>query len=112
MAEDISSHEELHALQREDLSAIGRLLLVLGCSPAAPGLDALAASYSQGFCRATSALLASAQGASFSSWQQVRSAPSALRFGLLLLWHMYAFARHLGPMQSIGAASEHDAAKG
>lgn len=74
MAEDISSHEELHALQREDLTAIGRLLLMLACSSMAPSLDTVAATYSQGFVRALSALLASAQGTSFSSWQQVCSA--------------------------------------
>ena len=71
MAEEISSHEELHALQREDLTAIGRLLLMLACSSTAPSLDTVAVTYSQAFVRALSALLASAQGNSFSSWQQV-----------------------------------------
>ena len=84
MSEDISSHEELHALQREDLTAIGRLLLMLACSSTAPSLDTVAVSYSQGFVRALSALLASAQGTSFSSWQQVRSACCAVMLVYIL----------------------------
>ena len=82
MAEDISSHEELHALQREDLTAIGRLLLMLACSSPSPSLDTVAATYSQGFVRALSALLASAQGTSFSSWQQVCLALCAIKHGI------------------------------
>ena len=74
MSEEISSHEELKALQRKDLTAIGRLLLVLGCCSTAPTMDALAATYSEGLVRAVSALLASVQGTSFSSWQQVSPA--------------------------------------
>ncbi len=81
MAEDISSHEELHALQREDLTAIGRLLLMLACSSTSPSLDTVAATYSQGFVRAVSALLASAQGTSFSSWQQVHFTNYAFKYG-------------------------------
>ncbi|CAK0773929.1 hypothetical protein CVIRNUC_004116 [Coccomyxa viridis] len=73
MSEEISSHEELNALQRKDLTAIGRLLLMLGCCCTAPTMDALAATYSEGLVRAVSALLASVQGTSFSSWQQVAS---------------------------------------
>ena len=61
-------------LQRKDLTAIGRLLLVLGCCSTAPTMDALAATYSEGLVRAVSALLASVQGTSFSSWQQVSPA--------------------------------------
>ena len=71
MSEEISSHEELNALQRKDLTAIGRLLLMLGCCSTAPSMDALASTYSESFVRAVSALLASVQGTSFSSWQQV-----------------------------------------
>ena len=74
MSEEISSHEELNALQRKDLTAIGRLLLMLGCCSSAPTMDALAATYSESLVRAVSALLASVQGTSFSSWQQVSPA--------------------------------------
>ena len=82
MSEEVSSHEELHVLQREDLTAIGRLLLVLACASTAPSLDAVASSFSQSFVRALSALLAAAQGTSVSSWQQVRSAWDGLDTGL------------------------------
>ena len=75
MSEEISSHEELNALQRKDLTAIGRLLLLmLGCCSSVHSMDALAATYSEGLVRAVSALLASVQGTSFSSWQQVSPA--------------------------------------
>lgn len=79
MAPEITSREELHVLQREDLSAAGRLLLVLACSGANPSLDFVAASFSQALARAISALMASSQGSSFGSWQQVRldAPPSA-----------------------------------
>ena len=73
-SEEISSHEELITLQRKDLTAVGRLLLMLGCCSTAPTMDALAATYSEGLVRAVSALLASVQGTSFSSWQQVSPA--------------------------------------
>ncbi len=73
MAGEISSREELHALQREDLTAVGRLLLVLACAGAPPSLDYVAAGFSQGLTRTISALLASSQGSSFASWQQVPS---------------------------------------
>lgn len=72
MAEEISSREELHSLQRDDLTGVGRLLLVLACAGAPPSLDYMAASFSQGLTRTLSALLASSQGSAFASWQQVR----------------------------------------
>ena len=78
MAEEISSREELHALQRDDLTAVGRLLLVLACAGAPPSLDYVAASFSQGLTRTLSALLASSQGSAFASWQQVRSCYSTV----------------------------------
>ncbi|EIE26025.1 hypothetical protein COCSUDRAFT_61018 [Coccomyxa subellipsoidea C-169] len=76
MAGEISSREELHALQREDLTAVGRLLLVLACAGAPPSLDYVAAGFSQGLTRTISALLASSQGSSFASWQQVAAVMS------------------------------------
>jgi hypothetical protein len=74
LAPEITSREELHALQRDDLSAVGRLLLVLACAGAPPSLDYMAASFSQGLTRTISALIASSQGSSFASWQ-VRPEP-------------------------------------
>ncbi|BDA44294.1 PAN2-PAN3 deadenylation complex subunit pan3 at C-terminar half [Coccomyxa sp. Obi] len=76
MAGEISSREELHALQRDDLTAVGRLLLVLACAGAPPSLDYVAASFSQGLTRTLSALLASSQGSAFASWQQVAAVMS------------------------------------
>ena len=51
-------------LHREDLSALGHLLLVLACvgRGASPSLDYLTAHFSRDFCHAVAGLLASAEG--------------------------------------------------
>lgn len=73
MAGDIGSREELVALQREDLAALGRTLLLLACAGAPPSLDYCAAGFSPGLTRALSALLAAPQGSPAGSWQQARA---------------------------------------
>ena len=73
MAADIGSREELAALQREDLAAAGRSLLLLACAGApVPSLDLCAAGFSPTLTRTLGALLASPQGSPLGSWQQVR----------------------------------------
>lgn len=70
------SKEELAALQQEDLTATGALMLALACSgvSAMPAMDALAAHFSMDFTQVVSALLASAEGQGMSSWQQLAGA--------------------------------------
>ena len=72
MAADIGSREELAALQREDLAAVGRSLLLVACAGAPmPSLDLCAAGFSPALTRTLSGLLASPQGSPLGSWQQV-----------------------------------------
>lgn len=66
------SAEEQWALQREDLAAVGRLILVLACAGAPVAtLDACAAVCSAELTRLLGALLEAPGGGSFQSWRQV-----------------------------------------
>jgi PAB-dependent poly(A)-specific ribonuclease subunit 3 len=62
--------------QREDLSALGSLLLTLACAAknAPPTLDALSSNFSREFCHTVAGLLASSEGSGFASWRSLVSA--------------------------------------
>ena len=63
-AEPQTLQQDTAQLHREDLSALGHLLLVLACvgRGASPSLDYLTAHFSRDFCHAVAGLLASAEG--------------------------------------------------
>jgi len=68
--------DDLHHLHRQDLSAVGQLMLTLACvgiSPS-PSLDVCAAHYSMEFTRIVAALCASADGGQLGSWRQLAGA--------------------------------------
>jgi len=75
LAGEPGSAEEQWALQREDLGAVGRLLLVLACagSPVA-SLEAAAAACTAELTRLLGALLDAPAGGSLQSWRQARDA--------------------------------------
>jgi PAB-dependent poly(A)-specific ribonuclease subunit 3 len=62
--------------QREDLSALGSLLLTLACAAknTSPTLDALSSNFSREFCHVVAGLLASSEGSGFASWRSLVSA--------------------------------------
>lgn len=71
-----SSREELQQQQREDLAALGHLLLTLTCmgSGLRPSLDNCMAHYSMDLTRIISALLASPEGGGLGSWRGLAAA--------------------------------------
>ena len=72
LAGEPGSPEEQWALQREDLAAVGRLILVLACAGAPVAtLDACAAVCSAELTRLLGALLDAPGGGTFQSWRQV-----------------------------------------
>lgn len=80
LAGEPGSAEEQWALQREDLAAVGRLILVLACAGAPVAtLDACAAVCSAELTRLLGALLDAPGGGTFQSWRQVG-------LSLQLLW--------------------------
>ncbi|GFR50636.1 hypothetical protein Agub_g12883 [Astrephomene gubernaculifera] len=71
MGGDQPGPEELQMLMRQDISAMGSLLLTLCCAGAgpAPSLDLVAAHYSPELVRLLGALLAAAEGGPLGSWR-------------------------------------------
>jgi PAB-dependent poly(A)-specific ribonuclease subunit 3 len=67
---------DISRAQREDLSALGSLLLTLACAAknATPTLDALSSHFSREFCHVVAGLLASSEGSGFASWRSLVSA--------------------------------------
>jgi PAB-dependent poly(A)-specific ribonuclease subunit 3 len=67
---------DINRAQREDLSALGSLLLTLACAAknTPPTLDALSSNYSREFCHVVAGLLASSEGSGFASWRSLVSA--------------------------------------
>lgn len=73
---EAAGYQDVPQLQREDLAALGNLLLLLACvgRGAAPSLDYLTAHFSREFCHVVAGLLASAEGSGFASWRSLVSA--------------------------------------
>jgi PAB-dependent poly(A)-specific ribonuclease subunit 3 len=71
-----SSRDELQQQQREDLAALGLLLLTLTCvgSGLRPSLDNCMANFSMDLTRIISALLASPEGGGIGSWRGLAAA--------------------------------------
>ncbi|KAL4547792.1 hypothetical protein Ndes2526B_g07023 [Nannochloris sp. 'desiccata'] len=67
---------DISRAQREDLSALGSLLLTLACAAknTTPTLDALSSNFSREFCHVVAGLLASSEGSGFASWRSLVSA--------------------------------------
>ncbi|GLI63832.1 hypothetical protein VaNZ11_006934 [Volvox africanus] len=65
------SSDELHLLMRQDIAAMGSLLLTICCAGAgpAPSLDLVAANYSPELVRLLGALLAAAEGGPLGTWR-------------------------------------------
>lgn len=63
-------------LQRDDLAALGNLLLLVAClgRGAPPSLDYLTAHFSRDFCHVVAGLLASSEGTGFASWRALVAA--------------------------------------
>lgn len=67
---------DLAQAQREDLAAVGHLLLLTAClgRGAPPSLDFLTAHFSRDFCHLVAGLLAAAEGTGFASWRALAAA--------------------------------------
>ncbi|KAI3433530.1 hypothetical protein D9Q98_003340 [Chlorella vulgaris] len=68
--------QDVAQLQRDDLAALGNLLLLLACvgRGAPPSLEYLTAQFSRELCHVVAGLLASAEGSGFASWRSLLSA--------------------------------------
>ncbi|PRW58104.1 PAB-dependent poly(A)-specific ribonuclease subunit 3 [Chlorella sorokiniana] len=73
---ETAGYQDMPQLQRDDLAALGNLLLLLACvgRGVPPSLDYLTAHFSREFCHVVAGLLAASEGSGFASWRSLLSA--------------------------------------